>query len=80
METNETRCLIGYQNAGRTIIKQGKEAVIGVIDKGPFVEYVAWSYHFDKTTGEPSFYWGRYGTKETAEEAFRKKEAGQFSG
>ena len=72
--------LIGHNNAGRIIIKQGEQAVIGVMDKGPFVEYVAWSYHFDKTTGEPSFYWGRYGTKETAEEAFRKKEAGQFSG
>lgn len=79
METNETRCLIGYQNAGRTIIKQGKEAVIGVMDKGGIVEYVAWSYHFNEK-GQPDFYWGRYGTKETAEEAFRKKEAGQFSG
>lgn len=47
--------LLGTENAGFIIIKQGNYAVIGLRKDGT---YVAWSYHFENAI--PSYYWGRY--------------------
>lgn len=66
--------MIGKVVAGHEIIKQGSEAVIGCRESDG--EYVAWTY--DRETG--SCFWGRYGSKEYAEDAFFKKENGIYSG
>ena len=68
--------LIGYNNAGYVIQRQGKQAVIGH-DKELNL-YVAWSYHFEND--KPHFYWGRYGDYESVLEAFYKKENNEYSG
>lgn len=71
--------LIGYKNAGFNIIKQGKNAVIGIKQHGDYTEYVAW--HYSIVDGETSFYWGRYGMYlDDAEIAFNKKENNIYSG
>ena len=71
--------LVGTVNAGYTITKVGDEAVIAHNPNKPD-PWVAWHYSFDEETGNPSFYWGRYGSEATADEAFYKKEHGIYSG
>ena len=66
--------LIGTENAGFTIIQQGKEAVIGQRDQ----EFVAWHYKIENN--KVNYFWGRYGSKDFAQEAFNKKENGIYSG
>jgi hypothetical protein len=73
--------LIGTKNGRFTIIKQGDRAVIGekineYMEDGK--EYVAWNYSV--LNNEANYYWGRYGTKKQAENAFNKKESGEYSG
>jgi hypothetical protein len=69
--------LVGTINAGYTIIKQGKNAVIAHNDKAPD-QYVAWSY--DITDNKANYCFGRYGSLKSAEKAFNKKEKGEYSG
>jgi hypothetical protein len=70
--------LVSTKNAGYTIIKQGKEAVIAYNEKAP-EQYVTWSYHIENN--DPSYYWGRYSNNlKHAEKAFNKKENGKYSG
>jgi len=69
--------LVGTTNAGYTIIKQGKNAVIAH-NNNAVDQYVAWSYNnIDNKLG---FFWGRYGSLKFAEIAFNKKEKGEYSG
>lgn len=69
--------LIGTTNGSFQIITQGETAVIAQKVSNP-EEFVAWSYHIED--GKPHYYWGRYGSKETAQTAFSKKERGEYSG
>lgn len=64
--------LVGKENAGYTIIAQGRKAVIGERDT-KHSKFVAWDYN---ATGEaPSYFWGHYcSTYEQAFESFAKKE------
>jgi hypothetical protein len=69
--------LVGTKNAGFEIIKQGQKAVIGVREADGLC--VAWNYRIDRS-GEPDFFWGRYGRQIYAEDCYNLKEAGKFSG
>jgi hypothetical protein len=69
--------LVGTNNVGYTIIKQGEQAVIAH-NPNAFDKYVAWSYNY--VNNEVSYFWGRYGTFNTATIAFNKKENNEYSG
>lgn len=68
--------LIGSENVGYKIIKQGNNAVLAHNENQNL--YVAWSYNI--SDNKPSYFWGRYGTLKSAEIAFNKKEKGEYSG
>lgn len=68
--------LIGVNNNGYTIIKQGEKAVIGKSENNM---YVGWSYKI-LDNWIPDFYYGRYGNERHALKAFRLKEKGEYSG
>ena len=71
--------LVGTKNQEYIIIKQGKNAVLAKTVM-PLIGdyYVAWDYKINN--GKPEYFWGRYGSKEYAEDCFNKKEAGIYSG
>jgi hypothetical protein len=68
--------LIGKTNVGYTIVRQGKEAVLAHNENQNM--YVAWSYNI--SDNKPNYFWGRYGSFESATIAFNKKEKGEYSG
>lgn len=70
--------LIGTHNGSFQIIAQGELAVIAQKVTYP-EEFVAWNYTINEN-GQPSYCWGRYGDKQSAQIAFSKKERGEYSG
>lgn len=66
--------LIGFENVGYKIFKQGKNAVIANREKDN--QFVAWSYVMDKDC--PDFFWGRYGSLEYATECYIDKERANY--
>jgi hypothetical protein len=70
--------LLGMTIEGYTIIKQGDIAVIAECQIPYGNQYVAW--HYKNNNGEVDCFWGRYGSREYAEECFEKKEKGVYSG
>lgn len=71
--------LVGTKNAGYTIIKQGKIAVIAKMETPYGDQYVAWHYKTE-TNGKTDYFWGRYGDLEYVTECYNKKENGIYSG
>lgn len=73
----KTRELVGTENAGFTITKQGHDTVIGYreleCDFRPLGEYVVWNYHIMKN-GKPSYYTGNYTDEKNSEKVYNKRE------